>query len=133
MTRRAENPPDDPAFIFAGLAAQAVDDGFLMALKPGQRAKALAEATVHLRRYPDSFPETCWIVARGQAPVLPEWAGLPYATKQAMGAFVGVLVTMDRALKPEPVARPPAPAMRMPGKPALRPAGNGLRPLFEKK
>lgn len=132
MTRRAETLPDDPAFIFAELAAQAVAEDFPAGAKPKERAAALVDMTVHLRRYTDSQPETCWIVMRGRAPSLPEWAVAPYAQKQAMAAFVGVLVTMDKAFRPAPVPKPSLPAPRMPGKPTLRPAGKGLTPLFRK-
>lgn len=132
MTGHKQQPPDDPAFIFAELAAQAIAEDFPAGAKPKDRARALVEATMHVRRYPDTQPETCWIVMRGQAPGLPEWRAASYAQKQATGAFVGVLVTMDRAFRPEPQPKPPTPVPRMPGKPALRLSPVGLTSPFKR-
>lgn len=132
MTGRQQSAPDDPAFIFAELAAQAIAEDFPGGAKGKLRAHALVEATLHIRRYPDSQPETCWIVMRGQAPDMPEWSAASYQQKQAAGAFVGVLVTMDRAFRPAPKPKPPTPVPRMPGRSALRASPLGLTSPFKR-
>lgn len=92
-------------------------------------AKALGAMLAHVRQWPNSKPESPWIMARAQAPGLPGWGELGWARRHAVMAWLGVLSTMDMALMPEPPApvAPEAPKRRM--KSALRRSTRG-RSIF---
>lgn len=107
MTRAPSTLPDDPARVFATLAAESVCAELLPGAKKHERGPALDAGFALIRAFPDSQPETVWIVMRGHAPGLPEWAGLGWAHKRALGALRDVLVAMDRAAQPEPKPQKP--------------------------
>lgn len=132
MTKRPAEPlPDDPARVFAFLAAEAVCETWLAGVKPRELAAVQEEMMTFLRRYRDSQAETLWIAARSHAPGMGDFASQPRPARLAIAAFRDVLNAMDKAFAPEPVKPPPPPAL-----PVLKSAlavKRPMRSIFAKK